>query len=96
MNEFDPTTISTGAGIIGALTYVVMQIVKAITGWHDRRALVAASVVALVLSAVALGAKYWDVITNIWDLLLLWLGAIASGTGLYKLNRKENNGGGNG
>jgi len=89
MNEFDPTTLSSGAGVVGALTYVVMQIVKALTGWYDRRALVAASVITLLLAALAYGATHWGVVKSIWDVLLLWLGGMASATGLYKLNRKE-------
>ena len=89
MNEFDPTTFSASAGITGALTYVVMQVVKAVTGWHDRRALVAASVVALVLAALAWGATNWDTVKDIWEVLVAWLGGLASATGLYKLNRKE-------
>jgi len=95
MEQFDPTAFSASAGITGALTYVVMQVVKAITGWHDRRALVAASVVALVLAVLAWGATHWDIVKDAWEVLIAWLGGLASATGLYKLNRKEN-GGGNG
>jgi hypothetical protein len=92
VNEFDPTALSASAGITGAMTYVVMQVVKAVTGWHDRRALVAASVVALVLAALAWGATNWNVVKDVWEVLVAWLGGLASATGLYKLNRKEANG----
>jgi len=93
MEQFDLTTFSTGAGVTGALTYVVMQVLKAVTGWHDRRALVAASAVALVFATVAWGATHWDVVREVWDILLSWLGGLASATGLYKLNgRKAENG----
>jgi hypothetical protein len=91
MNEFDPTTLSATAGVTGALTYVVMQVVKAVTGWQDRRALAATSVVALLLAAVASGTKYSPLVRDAWDLLLTWLGGVASATGLYKLNRGGQN-----
>jgi len=93
MNEFDPTTFSATAGVTGALTYVVMQVVKAVTGWQDRRALVAASAVALLLAAIAWGATHWQVVRDVWDVLLAWLGGLASATGLYKLNRGGQNDG---
>jgi hypothetical protein len=91
MNEFDPTTLSATAGVTGALTYVVVQVLKAVTGWQDRRALVAASFVALFLAAIAWGATHWQVVRDVWDVLLAWLGGLASATGLYKLNRGGQN-----
>ena len=93
MDGFDPTAFSASAGLTGALTYVVMQIVKAVTGWHDRRALIAASVVALVLAVLAWGATHWSILRDAWDVLVARLGGLASATGLYKLNGRRENGG---
>ena len=87
------------SGLVGAMTAVITQILKAITGWTDRRALAMAAIVAFVLALLAVMAKYGispcvDYVRWAWETLQQWIGGIAAGTGIYKLtNRNSGNGG---
>lgn len=97
MDDF--STLIQSSGLVGAMTAVITQILKAITGWTDRRALVLAAIVAFVLALLAVMAKYgispWvDYVRWTWETLQQWIGGVAAGTGIYKLtNRNSGNGG---
>lgn len=85
------------AGLTGAMTLLVTQILKAITGWTERKAIVATAVVALVLALLAWGATHWSVLQEAWQIITGWLSSLAAASGLYGFGRKQlssTNGGG--
>ncbi|MCS7256814.1 MAG: hypothetical protein RMJ05_10105 [Thermomicrobium sp.] len=97
MDDF--TQLAQSAGVTGAMVVVFTQVLKAVTGWDGRKALVLTAVVALVLAVLAVLARYgvdpWvRYVQWVWDALQQWLGGLAAATGIYKLNRNQGNGGG--
>jgi len=85
--------LSAAAGIAGALTLVIAQLVKAVTGWEDRKALLATSAVALVLALVSWGATHWQVLADAWQVLTGWLASLATAAGLYGIGKRKDGGG---
>lgn len=96
MDDF--TQLAQSAGLTGAMVVVLTQVLKAITGWDDRRALVLTATVALALAVLAVlarsGVAPWThYVQLLWDTLQQWIGGLAAATGIYKLNRNQGNGG---
>lgn len=81
------------AGLTGAMTLLVTQLVKALTGWNERKAVVATAVVALVLALLAWGATHWSLLADVWQVVTGWLGSLAAASGIYGFGRKQLNGG---
>jgi hypothetical protein len=88
----DLSQLGAQAGLTGAMTFLVTQLVKALTGWQERRAIAAAAVVALGLALLAWGATHWRVLQEVWQVVTNWLGSLAAASGLYGFGRKQPNG----
>ncbi|MCS7295897.1 MAG: hypothetical protein NZ761_10935 [Dehalococcoidia bacterium] len=82
------------AGTVGLHVYVITEVVKRITGWTDRRALVVAAVTALLLAALVVFAAHSGLIATAWTLIQSWIGGLATAIGAYKFPQR--NGGADG
>ena len=87
----DFSTLSTQAGITGAMVVLVTQVLKAVTQWTDRKALFATACVALVFAVIAWAATHWSVAAELWKILTGWLSSLAAASGLYTLGRRQTN-----
>ena len=86
----DITSLGAQAGITGAMVVLVTQVIKAVTQWTDRKALLATALVALVFALIAWAATHWSVATELWKILTGWLSSLAAASGLYTLGRRQN------
>lgn len=86
--DLNATDIGISVGIVGAMTVVVTQVLKAITGWQDRRALAATTIVALLLSTLGWAATHWTLAQEVWRVIQDWIAGLAAAAGSYGLIRR--------